>query len=98
MNLSYESIFTSTKMKKMILTDLKGLFDTITALHGPKEYRLRKMVARIRHSFESGALDGVRRIEHKFNLADSLTRFNDGLWVQLNALLRRREWYGNLND
>lgn len=58
-NLSYESIFPTSKISHAILTDSKGLFDTITTMHEPKKYRLHKTVARVLYSFESGELDGV---------------------------------------
>lgn len=70
----------------------------MTTLHEPREYRLRKTVARMRDSFESGELDEVKWIDGKSNLADALTKNNTELSEKLNLMMARGIWDNDLDD
>lgn len=76
-----------TGLMYTILVGFKGLHDTITTLHEPKEYHLRKTVSRLCDSYEAGELDAIRWIEGKYNIADALTKHNPVLWCELNYLM-----------
>lgn len=85
-------MFPHSHIKHELIVDAKALFDTITTLHESREYRLRRTVSRIRHSFESRELDVVRWIPGRENVADTLTKRNRVLWVKLNDLLSTGVW------
>lgn len=85
-------IFPHCEVKHEMIVDSKALFDTITTLHECREYRLRRTVSRIRHSFESHELDVVRWLPGKLNMADALTKRNMVQWVNLNGLLSTGNW------
>lgn len=42
LKLSYDAIFTRNKMRHEIFVDSRGLLDTITTVHEPREYRLKR--------------------------------------------------------
>lgn len=92
LKLSYDSIFSRSKMRHEILVDSRGLFDTITTVHEPREYRLKKTVAKMRDAFEAGELDGVSWIDGKNNLADCLTKWNIELSRRMNKMLTSGIW------
>lgn len=85
-------IFPHSHIKHELILDSKALFDTITTLHESREYRLRRTVSRIRHSFESRELDVVRWLPGRENVADALTKRNKVLWIKLNRLLSTGIW------
>jgi hypothetical protein len=70
-----------------LLVDSKGLYSCISTLSNYKEYRLRRTVARIRESFDSGDLDIFRWIRGVLNLADGKTKFNLATWEFLHRTL-----------
>lgn len=75
-----------------ILVDSFALYDTITTLLEPREYRLRKVVARMRDAFESGDLNGVKWIQRLHGLADALTKPSTVLACRLNKMLAGGVW------
>lgn len=83
---SFRSIFPRTDTRNELLTDSRGLFDTITTLHDGKEYRLRQTVERLRNSFESQELDTLRWIPGTSNIADALTKRSMNLYKLLNRM------------
>lgn len=83
---SFRSMFPSAGTNNELLTDSRGIFDTITTLHEGKEYRLRQTVERIRNSFESQELDTLRWIPGKCNIADALTKRSVNLYKLLNRM------------
>lgn len=85
-------IFPHCHIRHEMIVDSKALFDTITTLHECREYRLRRTVSRIRHSFESHELDVVRWLPGRENVADALTKRNRVLWLKLNELLSSGVW------
>lgn len=90
-------IFPHCTIKHEMVVDSKALFDTITTLHESREYRLRRTVSRIRHSFESRELDVVRWLPGKLNMADALTKRNVVQWINLNRLLSTGLWETDMN-
>lgn len=92
LKLSLGSILPKANLKHELFVDARALFDTITTLHEPREYRLRKTVARMRDAFESGELDGVTWIDGKSNMADALTKKNEALSGKLNRMLASGVW------
>lgn len=80
-------IFTHCHIRHEMILNSNALFDTITTLHESREYRLRRTVSRIRHSFESRELDVVRWFPGRENVAGALTKMNRVLWLKLNGLL-----------
>lgn len=89
------ALFPDVDLKHQLLVDSKSLFETITTLHQPGDYRLRKVVARMRDSFESKELNIVRWIPGNQNYGDALTKRNIPLSQKLNTMLASGEW--NLN-
>lgn len=73
---SLESVFQNEDFKHEILVESRALFDTITTLHEPLEYCLRKVLARMRDAFESGDLYVFKWVQGCNNLADTLTMPN----------------------
>lgn len=98
LKLSLRSILPNSDIRHELFVDARALFDTITTLHEPREYRLRKTVARMRDAYESGDLDCVKWIDGKVNLADALTKDNTDLSVKLNNMLASGLWYSRLCD
>lgn len=98
LKLSLASILPDRKITHELFVDARALFDTITTLHEPREYRLRKTVARMRDSFENGELDSVKWIDGKVNLADALTKHNIELSKRLNEMMAQGTWDDSLND
>lgn len=98
LKLSLRSILSGNEIRHELFVDARALFDTITTLHEPREYRLRKTVARMRDAFESGELDCVTWIDGKSNLSDALTKNNAELSIRLNTMLSSGIWDVNLND
>lgn len=78
-------------MKQTIIVYSKGLYDTITTLHEPKEYRLRKTVSSMRNAFESAELDAISWIKGKKNVV-GLIKYIPILWDDLNVLLKKGLW------
>ena len=77
----------STKVTLELCVDSRGLFDTISTLHEGKDYRLRGTVARLRDSFASKEISGIRWIKGLQNIADALTKFNYDMWLKLGRML-----------
>lgn len=85
-------------MRHNISVALHGLFYK-TTIHEPRKYRLKKMIERMRDSFEAGELNGVDWIYGKSDLADCLTKWNIQLSESLNDMLKDavgdKRLYGN---
>ena len=62
------------KVKTLLLTDSKCLFDTITKLSTVSEKRLLIDIAAIRKNYTSGDLLNVAHVSSSYNLADSFTK------------------------
>lgn len=92
LNMSYYSVFVKGKMKHELFVDSCSLFDTITTVHEPREYRLKKTVAKMRYSFESGELNGGNWSNGKDNLANCLTEWNAEISKRLNVMLCVGTW------
>lgn len=89
---SFRIIFPSANIEHEMIVDSKALFDTITAIHEAHEFRLRRTVTMIRHSFESKELDGLRWIQGKLNIADALTKRNVELFRRLDGITSSGFW------
>jgi hypothetical protein len=83
---SFQELLSRT-FESELLVDSKGLYSCISTLSNNKEYRLRRTVARIRESFDSGDLDILRWIRGVLNLADGQTKFNLASWELLHRTL-----------
>lgn len=59
------SLLPNSNMQHDVPVDSRGIFDTITALHDGREYRLRHTIQRLGDRFESGELDRLRWIPGK---------------------------------
>lgn len=88
----FADLFPHRLLKHEILVDSKALYDTITTLHQPRDYRLRKTVARMRDSFDSKQLNVVRWIPGIHNFADALTKRNAAISRRLNMMLVFGRW------
>ena len=62
------------KVKTVLLTDSKCLFDTITKMTTVAEKRLLIDIACIRESYSNGDLSNVAHLSSAHNLANSLTK------------------------
>lgn len=71
-------------MRHEQLLDARALFYTLKNLHKPREYTLRKFVARMRDALEGGELDFITWIDGISNLTDVLTKNNVELSGKLN--------------
>lgn len=78
------SLFPDLLVRHHLLIDSKFLFETITTLHQSGDYRLRKIVSRMRESFESGEPNVVRWIPGLANYANALTKRNLEMSPRLN--------------
>lgn len=96
--MSIKSILQKTDIQHELFVDARALFDTITTLHEPREYRLRKTVSRMRDAFEGGELDCVTWIDGKWNLSDSLTKDNAELSGRLNVMFAKGIWDSRLDE
>jgi Reverse transcriptase (RNA-dependent DNA polymerase) len=83
---SFQELLSRT-FESELLVDSKGLYSCISTLSNNKEYRLRRTVARIRESFDSGDLDILRWIRGIPNLVDGQTKFNLASWEMLHRTL-----------
>lgn len=97
LKLSMASILPDDALRHDLYVEARALFDTITNLHEPREYRLRKTVSRMRDAFESGELVCVAWIDGKYNLADALTKNNEELSRILNVILSQGLWDDRLD-
>lgn len=88
----FAELFPHKPLKHELLVDSKALYETITTLHQPRDYRLRKTVARMRDSFESKELNVVRWIPGIHNFADALTKRGTTISQRLNAMLVFSRW------
>lgn len=91
------AIFPDRKLKHELLVDSKSLFETITTLHQSGDYRLRKVVARMRDSFESKELNIVCWIPGSRNYGDVLVKRNIPLSRKLNSMLSSGDWNVDLS-
>lgn len=98
LKLSIQAILRDRNVTHELYVDARALFDTITTLHEPREYRLRKTVARMRDSFENGELDSVKWIDGKTNMADALTKSNAELSLRLNRMMARGTWDESMQE
>lgn len=94
----FNELFPKTALRHELMVDSKSLFETITTLHKPEDYRLRKVVARMRDSFESSELDSIRWIPGPRNYADVLTKRNVALSRKLNNVLNSGIWLLDLTQ
>lgn len=98
LKMSLKSMMPRRNLKHELFVDARALFDTITTLHEPREYRLRKTVARMRDAYESGELDYVTWIDGRSNLADALTKVSPEVSIRLNNMLACGIWDVRLDD
>ena len=68
----------------MLTVDSHGLYSSINTLQEGKDYRLRPIVFRLRHSFESREINVMQWIAGKQNIADALTNQNPVMFKTLN--------------
>lgn len=83
-------LFAQTALKHEFMVDSKSLFEAITILKNPENYRLRKVVARMRDSFETAELESIDWIFEPFNYADVLMKRNFAPTYKLNNVLISR--------
>lgn len=79
-------------MRHEKLVDARVLFYTLKNLHKPREYRLRKLVARMGDDFEGGELDFITWIYGISNLADVLTNNNVELSGRIHEMFASGLW------
>jgi hypothetical protein len=84
---SFKEMLFARTFESELLVDLNGLYSCICTLSNNKEHRLRRTVARIRESFDSGDLDILRWIRGVLNLAGGQTKFNLATWEWLHRTL-----------
>lgn len=87
-----EYVFNGMKFKHELVVDSRALFDTVTTLHKPREYLLRKVAARMRDDFESGDFTGIKWIQGTQNMTDTLTKSSRVLSTKLNMILESGIW------
>lgn len=68
------SLFPEAPVRHHMMLGSKSLFETITTLHYTGDYRLRKVVSRMRDPFDSKELNAVTWISVSENLADALSK------------------------
>jgi hypothetical protein len=81
-------VLPSPRIETIILVDSNSLYTTLQTLHQNKDFRLRKVVTRIRDTYEERVICDLRWIPGKLNLADCLTKRNDALAGELDRVLR----------
>lgn len=94
----FNALFPQRPLRHELLVDSKSLFETITTLHQSGDYRLRKVVARHRDSFESKELNTVRWIRGSANYANVLTKRNISLSQKLNDMSVSGIWTVDTSD
>lgn len=77
----------SRKIKTIIYTDSKRLFDTISKLSTISEKRMLIFVAAIRQNYATGELTIIAHILYQYNISDAFTKENTDLTL-LNKLIR----------
>lgn len=97
LKMSYVSIFVKSKMRHETFVDPRGLFGTITMVHEPREYPLKKIVKNMPDSFEGGGLNGVNWIDGHRNLSNCRTKCNTEVSNKLNSMLATGFWAENTN-
>lgn len=97
MKYSLQNIYRSIQVPHTIFVDSKALFDTITILHEPREYRLRKTVTLLRDAFEAGELDCLTWIPGLNNISDALTKRSVNHSRTMNKILTSGYWQVNTN-
>lgn len=60
LKLSFNSILGYGRIKQEIYADSRPIFDMVTTLHEPREFRHRKTVARMRETFGFGELEAMK--------------------------------------
>lgn len=73
-------------MKHKLRVDFNALWGAATTLLKRPEYTLGKTIRHIRNSFASKELNVIRWIPGKENLADSLSKLNHVISIQLNKM------------
>jgi hypothetical protein len=86
---SFQELLSRT-FESELLVDSKGLYSCISTLSNNKEYRLRRTVAIIRESFDSGDLDVLRWIRGDLNLTDGQTSPSAAAPIAATRTPRRR--------
>jgi hypothetical protein len=71
----------------VIFVDSNSLYSTLQTLQQNKDFRLRKIVTRIRNTYEEGLIFDLRWIPGILNLADCLTKRKDSVAGDLNSVL-----------
>lgn len=89
----YASLFPDRFVRHELIVDSKLLFETITTLHQSEDYRLRKIVTRLRDTFESKELNSIKWISGSANYANVLTKHKLPLSLKLNSMLCKVEWH-----
>lgn len=77
--------------------DSKPFFEAITTLHQIGDFRLRKILARLRDSFESKEFNTVRWIRGSASYAGALTKRNIKLSKRLIDMLISGLWSVDTN-
>lgn len=92
LKLSFNYILGNGRMKHEIYVESRALFDTVSTLHEPREFRLRNTVARMCDSFEFGELDALKWIVWLNKLADALKKVIPAMSASLSTMLAVGVW------
>lgn len=88
----YQEIFPNVLLKHEHSVDSKSLFKTITTLNQTGNYRLRNIVARMRDSFESKALNNTCWIPASEKYGNVLTKRSLSRSPKPNLMLLEGTW------
>lgn len=88
----FTELFQETALEHQIVVDSKSLFETLILLHKIEDYCLRKVVTRMRDSFESAELSYIRWFLGPRNYADVLMNRNVFFFGKLNNVLSKIIW------
>lgn len=79
-------LFSKNPLKQELMIDSKSLFETTMMPQKSDDYRLQKIVARMRNSFDSSELNSVLWIPRSQTYADVLTKCNLALPKKLSLV------------
>lgn len=97
LKMSLKSMFSGTGLHHELFLDARALFNKITTLHEPREYRLRKTVFRMRDALDSGGLDYLTWMDGKSNISDAITKYNTEFSGRLNDMFSTVIWDSRLD-
>ena len=70
------STISGQKIRTILFTDSKSLFDTISKLSAPTEKRILIDIAATRESYNKKEISNVAHTLSKYNIADCFTKYN----------------------